>query len=140
MAGYSTRSLTDKLGIKPGTRIITLGAPPQYPSLLDPLPTGATLHTRLSSPAEFIHRFARSRNELAPDFPKLARALADEGTLWISWPKATSGVETDLTENVIRDLGLELGLVDVKVCAVNEVWSGLKFVRRVANRSKSKPR
>ena len=140
MAGYSTRSLTDKLGIKPGTRVISLEAPPQYPSLLDPLPQGVTLHTRLSSPAEFIHRFARSRSDLAPDFPRLAGALADEGTLWISWPKATSGVESDLTENVIRDLGLELGLVDVKVCAVNEVWSGLKFVRRVANRSKSKPR
>jgi hypothetical protein len=138
VAGYSTRTLPDKLGIKSGTRVIALGAPSSYRESLDPLPRGATVQTRLSPNAAFVHRFVSSRKELATDFPKLAGALADEGTLWISWPKTTSGVDTDLTENVIRDLGLPLGLVDVKVCAIDEVWSGLKFVRRVENRSKQR--
>jgi hypothetical protein len=138
VAGYSTRTLSDKLGIKPGTPVIALGAPASYRALLDPLPPGATLQPRLSPDAAFVHRFVSSRKELAADFPKLADALADEGTLWISWPKKTSGVDTDLTENAIRDLGLPLGLVDVKVCAIDEVWSGLKFVRRVENRSKQR--
>jgi hypothetical protein len=134
VAGYSTRSLADKLGIGPGTRIVALGAPPSYRTLLAPLPKGATLTARLPSTAQFIHRFSRSRSELQSDFPRIATALADDGTLWISWPKKSSGMESDLTENVIRDLGLALGLVDVKVCAIDDVWSGLKFVRRVANR------
>jgi hypothetical protein len=136
VAGYSSRSLPDKLGIRPGTRIVALGAPASYRELLAPLPQGASIAARLPSAAQFIHRFAHSRSELGADFPRLAAALQDDGTLWISWPKKSSGVETDLTENVIRDLGLALGLVDVKVCAVDEVWSGLKFVRRVENRSK----
>lgn len=133
-AGYSRRSLAEKLGIKPGTEVIALGAPPTYTALLGPLPDGATLHSRLSSSAHFIHRFARFQKDLAADFPRMARALADDGILWVSWPKRISGVETDLTENVVRELGLPHGLVDVKVCAVDEVWSGLKFVRRIANR------
>ncbi len=133
-ASYSRRSLAAKLGIKPGTRVTALGAPPTYPSLLGTLPDGATLHSRLSSTASFIHRFARLRKDLDADFPRIARALTDEGTLWISWPKQASGVETDLNENAVRDLGLAQGLVDVKVCAVDDVWSGLKFVRRVVNR------
>lgn len=138
MAGYSTRTLADKLGIKPGIRVIALGAPSSYRALIDPLPRSATLQTRLSFNAAFIHRFVSSRKELAADFPQLAGALADQGALWISWPKTTSGVDTDLTENVVRDLGLPLGLVDVKVCAIDEIWSGLKFVRRVENRSKQR--
>jgi hypothetical protein len=135
VAGYSTRSLSEKLGIRPGTRIIALGAPPDYRSWLGPLPPETSISSRLPQSAEFIHRFARSRRELGANLPRMARALADDGALWISWPKKSSGVESDLNENVIRDQGLELGLVDVKVCAIDEVWSGLKFVRRVANRS-----
>jgi hypothetical protein len=138
MAGYSTRTLSDKLGIKAGTRVVALGAPSSYPDLLAPLPAGAMLQIRLPAAAEFVHRFVRSRKELAADFPRLAKSLADEGMLWISWPKTRSGVGTDLTENVVRDLGLRLGLVDVKVCAVDEVWSGLKFVRRLENRSRQR--
>lgn len=136
VAGYSTRTLSDKLGIKSGTRVIALGAPSSYRALLEPFPPGAALQTRLSPNATFVHRFVSSRKALAADFPKLAGALADEGSLWISWPKTTSGVDTDLTENIVRDLGLPLGLVDVKVCAIDEIWSGLKFVRRLENRSK----
>ena len=135
VAGYSTRSLSDKLGIRPGTRIIALGAPASYRDLLAPLPKGALIAARLPTAAGFIHQFARSSDELHADFPRIAAALQDDGTLWISWPKKSSGIESDLTENVIRDLGLALGLVDVKVCAVDDVWSGLKFVRRVQNRS-----
>jgi hypothetical protein len=139
-AGYSKRTLAQKLGIKPGTRVVALEAPPTYPSLLGTLPGGATLHSRLPSSSGFIHRFARRREELAADFPRLARALTDDGMLWISWPKQASGVDTDLNENVVREIGLAEGLVDVKVCAVDEVWSGLKFVRRIKNRSKRSPK
>jgi hypothetical protein len=136
--GYSTRTLVDKLGIKPGTRVTTLSAPPDYAGLVGPLPEGATLRSRLSASPEFIHLFARRRHELEAEFPRVAKALPDTGVLWISWPKNGSGVDTDLTENVVRELGLPLGLVDVKVCAVSRVWSGLKFVRRVSQRSKRK--
>jgi hypothetical protein len=136
VAGYSKRSLADKLGIKAGTRVVALQAPPRYAALLGTLPRGASLHSRLPASSGFIHRFARRRNELAADFPRLAQALADDGTLWISWPKQASGVDTDLDENIIRDIGLAQGLVDVKVCAVDDVWSGLKFVRRLGNRVK----
>ena len=133
-AGYSRRTLAEKLGIKPGIRVVALGAPPTYAALLGRLPEGATLAARLPASSDFIHRFARRRRDLA-DLGRLARALSDQGTLWISWPKQASGVETDLNENVVRELGLKQGLVDVKVCAIDDVWSGLKFVRRVANRS-----
>jgi hypothetical protein len=133
-AGHSKRSLSDKLGIKPGTRVVALGAPPTYSSLLGALPDGASIHSRLPPKSGFIHQFARRRGDLAADFSRLARALTDDGTLWISWPKKASGVDTDLDENIIREIGLAEGLVDVKVCAVDEVWSGLKFVRRVENR------
>jgi hypothetical protein len=135
-AGYSKRTLIEKLGIKPGTRVVMLGAPAGYPALLGTLPPGATLSSRLPASAAFIHRFVRDRKALAADFPQLARTLQDQGMLWISWPKQGSGVETDLTENLVREIGLGHGLVDVKVAAVDEVWSGLKFVRRVENRRK----
>jgi hypothetical protein len=135
-AGYSSRTLVEKLGIKPGTQVTVLGAPVSYSSLLGTLPSGAKLRSRLPASASFIHRFVRRRKDLTGDFPRLAMALTDEGTLWISWPKQASGVETDLNENVVREIGLSHGLVDVKVAAVDETWSGLKFVRRVENRGR----
>jgi hypothetical protein len=135
MAGYSKRTLVDKLGIRPSTRVVALSAPPTYASLLGALPTGSSLHSKLPAASGFIHQFARTRHDLAADFPRLARALTDTGALWISWPKRASGVETDLSENIVREIGLKEGLVDVKVCAVDQVWSGLKFVRRVENRA-----
>jgi len=134
-AGYSSRSLADKLGIKPGTQVLVLSAPPAYPSLLGELPDGATLHTRAATTSAFTHWFVRKRDDLDISFPRLARTLSDKGTLWVSWPKQASGVKTDLNENIIREVGLKEGLVDVKVIAVDEVWSGLKFVRRVQNRA-----
>jgi hypothetical protein len=136
MAGYSSRTLVEKLGIKAGTQVIVLGAPKGYASMLGALPSGATLHSRLPQGAGFIHGFSRRLRDLEADFPRMARSLTDEGTLWISWPKRGSGEETDLTENIVREIGLREGLVDVKVCAVDEVWSGLKFVRRLENRGK----
>ena len=136
MAGYSSRTLAQKLGIRPATRVVSLGAPPAYATLLGALPDGVTLHSRLRPSSSFIHSFYRRRENLVLDFPRLARALTDDGTLWISWPKKTSGVDSDLTEDVVRAIGLVQGLVDVKVCAVDEVWSGLKFVRRVRNRAR----
>lgn len=133
--GYSQRTLVQKLGIKPGTRIVALGAPKSYAALIGNLPPGARLQSRLLPTADFIHRFASRRDELAADFARLAEVLTDNGCLWISWPKKTSGVATDLSENVIREIGLPLGLVDVKVCAVDDTWSALKFVRRVGKRA-----
>jgi hypothetical protein len=134
MAGYSQRSLADKLGIKPGTVVTALSPPPAYLTLLKPVPADVTFVSRLGKRARFIHCFVTRRAELEREFPALARGLADDGMAWISWPKKAAKVETDLTEDVVRALGLRAGLVDVKVCAVDEVWSGLKFVRRLADR------
>ena len=136
MAGYSQRKLSEKLGIKPGTRVVALGAPPAYAELLGPLPDRVTLHSRLPKQSQFIHRFVRRQDELRAEFPRLACALIDDGLLWISWPKKASGMDSDLDENIVRDIALSQGLVDVKVCAVDETWSGLKFVRRIGNRAR----
>lgn len=133
MAGYSKRSLVDKLGIKAGASIAILGAPPGYKKALGRLPR-VSRKSPGSGPLDFVQFFAREKRELERRFPALARALAPAGMLWISWPKKASGVPTDLTEDVIRAIGLSRGLVDVKVAAVDEVWSGLKFVRRRQDR------
>ena len=129
-AGYSGRALAAKLGIRPGERVVALGVPAHYLDLLQPLPASAVLRFRLGRTERFIHRFASRQAELVRAFPRLAGALADDGMLWISWPKRASGVPTDLTEDRIREIALPYGLVDVKVCAVDEIWSGLKLVRR----------
>ena len=134
MAGYSGKPLAQKLGVKPGVTVAALNAPPNYRALLRPLPAGAKIQPKLGRLAPFIHFFSKRRAELARRFPSFARALTPDGTLWISWPKGTAGVATDLTEDVVRTIGLATGLVDVKVCAVDEVWSGLKFVRRLKDR------
>ena len=133
-AGYSKRSLVDKLGIKPGNRVYLGNMPKDYLSLLGPLPAGARLVKSLAAPCEFIQLFVKEKTKLEASFPKLKKALTPDGTLWISWPKGASKVPTDLNENIARDIGLNIGLVDVKVCAVDEVWSGLKFVFRLKDR------
>ncbi len=133
-AGYSKRSLVQKLGIKPGMTFVVLGAPPDYAETLGELPEGARLQTQLRGPLKFIHFFSTQRNELEGRFAALKKALAPDGALWISWPKGASKVPTDLTENVVREMGLRHGLVDIKVCAVDETWSGLKFVYRIKDR------
>jgi hypothetical protein len=134
MAGYSKRSLAEKLGIKPGTVVTALAAPPAYVRLLRPVPADVTFVNRLGKGARFIHCFVSRRAELEREFPALSRSLADDGALWISWPKKAGRTGTDLTEDVVRAIGLRAGLVDIKVCAVDDLWSGLKFVRRLSDR------
>jgi hypothetical protein len=133
-AGYSNRTLPAKLGIKPNARIALLEAPRGYGAVLRPLPPGVTVTARIRGTLPFIQLFTTSRRDLERRFPALVRALDQDGSLWISWPKRASGVATDLTEDVIRTVALAGGLVDVKVCAVDDVWSGLKLVRRLKDR------
>ena len=123
-----------KLGIRPNGRIVALNAPPHYPQLLEGLPEGATITARLSKGAIFIHLFATKRADLEKRLVVLRAKLADAGMLWVSWPKKSAGVESDITEDVIRAVALPLGYVDVKVCAVDETWSGLKLMIRRENR------
>jgi hypothetical protein len=135
MAGYSHRSLVEKLGIKPQSRIALLGAPRGYRRTLGALPPGVRVAAAARGPLPFIQFFTRHRAELARRFPALVRALAPDGALWVSWPKRSSGVATDMSEDAVRAVALPAGLVDIKVCAVDEVWSGLKLVRRLKNRA-----
>jgi len=134
VAGYSGTPLVAKLGIKPGATIAILNPPRGYERILGKLPRDVTRRTSATGPLEFVQFFTTEKRDLEGRFAALARALAPAGMLWISWPKKASGVVTDLTEDVIRVIGLAHGLVDVKVAAVDEVWSGLKFVRRVKDR------
>jgi len=132
-AGYSGTPLPQKLGIRPGMRAAALHAPKHYTKLLGPTP-GVRIGSRLAADLDFIHAFFRSAGALAGAFPKLAASLATHGMLWISWPKRSSPLAGDLDGNGVRKIGLAHGLVDVKVCAVDEDWSGLKFVRRRKDR------
>ncbi|MGH7537407.1 MAG: DUF3052 domain-containing protein [Gemmatimonadales bacterium] len=133
-AGYSPRTLVEKLGIKPHIRIALLAAPRGYRATLGKLPPGVKVSVSLRGPLPFIQCFTRQRATLRARFPALVRALTTDGALWVSWPKKTSGVASDLTEDGVRAVALAHGLVDVKVCAVDAVWSGLKLVRRVRDR------
>ena len=137
MAGYSGKPLVQKLGIKPEMRIAIVNAPRGYGRVLGKLPSRVTRKASAVGPLDFVQFFTTERRELERRFAALARALAPAGMLWISWPKKSSGVTTDLTEDVIRAIGLAHGLVDVKVAAVDEVWSGLKFVRRAKDRQRN---
>jgi len=132
-AGYSGTPLPKKLGLKPGIRAAVLHAPKHYAKLIGPVP-GVRLVSRMSPGMDFLHVFFTRGKDLAAEFPKLKKALDSAGMLWISWPKKSSKLETDLDENLVRAIGLSHGLVDVKVCAVDEDWSGLKFVYRVKDR------
>ena len=134
-SGYSGRSLVDKLGIKPATRIALLDAPPGYRRTLGALPPGVRVTTNVRGTLPFIQYFVTRRAVLERRFAALKRALRMDGSLWISWPKGQSDVRTDVNENVVREVALANGLVDVKVCAVDEVWSGLKLVRRLRDRA-----
>jgi hypothetical protein len=134
MAGYSGRRLVDKLGIKPGTRIAILNAPRGYRATLGTLPPGVVVASAPRGTFPFIQFFTRSRSLLQTKLDMLLRALEPDGALWISWPKKASGVATDMTEDAVREIALPVGLVDIKVAAVDDVWSGLKLVRRLGNR------
>jgi len=134
MAGYSKRTIIDKLGIKPGQRLIFLNPPAGYAQTLGALPAGVTQVSSLRDEFDFIHAFSTSRTTVERDFPRWKAHLAKTGMLWASWPKGASTIATDLSENLIRDIGLANGLVDVKVAAIDEDWSGLKFVWRLKDR------
>jgi hypothetical protein len=132
-AGYSGTPLPKKLGIKAGARVLLDGAPGDL--ALEPLPDGAEIDDRPGGePYDVVLLFTPESGRLHDRWPELVPWLETAGRLWVCWPKKSSGVPTDLTENVIRDYGLEQGLVDVKVCAVDETWSGLAFVRRLKDR------
>src|SRR5437870_13305272 len=133
MAGYSGEPLVQKLGLKPGTTIAIRNAPKGSERTLGKLPS-VTRKSNARTAIDCVQFFTREKRELERRFAALAQALAPAGMLWISWPKKASGVATDLTEDVIRVIGLAHGLVDVKVAAVDDVWSGLKFVRRIKDR------
>lgn len=133
-AGYSKTPLVEKLGIKEGQRLAILNESADYGKTLGRLPDGVVITTVLDGPLDFIQLFAVSAAELESEFQRLKLSLAPSGMLWVSWPKRASTADTDLTENVVREIGLRNGLVDVKVCAVDETWSGLKFVYRLADR------
>jgi hypothetical protein len=134
MTGYSGKSLIDKLGVKPGTRVIIMHAPAEYAGLLPELSERAQVLTRLSGRLDFIQYFATSEQQLEAVMPNLAAHLVPNGMLWVSWAKRTGRLRSGLDENIVRRLGLAAGLVDVKVAAVTEDWSGLKFVYRVKDR------
>jgi len=129
MAGYSGTPLAQKLGIKPGSTLFVEGAPGRYPS------EGATLARSVSGRVDIIHLFTKSVNELAAKLRRYRSKMRDDAAVWISWPKKSSKVPTDITEDVIRAVALPMGFVDIKVCAVDDVWSGLKLVIRREERS-----
>ena len=136
MAGYSGTPLPKKLGIKEGHRVALAGAPEDFARTLGELPPGAVLvrHPEDKEPYDVVVLFVTSAAQLRRRFGVLARRLTLDGGLWVAWPKKASGVETDLSESVVRAVGLDEGLVDNKVCAIDDVWSGLRLVIRVQDR------
>jgi len=136
MAGYSGTPLAKKLGIKEGFNVLFINAPANVTKELD-LPPDITINSRARKPVDMVWLFVTSERELQRLFSKYSEKLRPAGMLWISWPKKSSGVISDLNDNVVRELGLAQGMVDVKVCAVDEVWSGLKFVVRLKDRPKN---
>ncbi len=138
MAGYSGTPLPQKLGIKPGTIVVAIDAPENYRKLLGQIPSGVNFATRPVGNTKFIHFFATRRSELSSQLSILRRKIAEDAALWVSWPKKSSGVPTDITEDVIRAVALPMGFVDIKVCAVDDTWSGLKLMIRKENRKSNK--
>ena len=133
MPGYSGRALADKLGVKPGMRAVLLGAPDGFEALLP----GTATTRRLSAGAELAVVFVARRADLERRWTAVTAKMTPAGAVWVAWPKKASGVATDMTENVVRALALPLGLVDNKVCAVDETWSGLRLVWRLEKRPKT---
>src|SRR5215510_6123052 len=134
MAGYSGTPLVKKIGIKPGHRLVLRHHPATFLKDLGKLPEGVESSDGLTGKANVVVYLTDKRAALEKDFSGLSSALEQDGMLWIGWPKKTSGRATDLTEDVVRQIGLKRGLVDVKVCAIDETWSGLKFVIRLKDR------
>jgi hypothetical protein len=131
---YTSTPLPKKLGIRPESRLALVGAPDGFEKTLGELPERVEVRSRVRGPLDVIVFFTTSQGELRRRFDALAKALHPAGALWVAWPKKSSGVKTDLTENVVRDVALPKGLVDNKVCAIDETWSGLRLVIRRENR------
>lgn len=134
MSGHSGTPLAKKLGIKPGFRVRVKDAPPDYASLLAPLPEDVQISTSFRSEVDVWHFFTTSRRNLVQQLPVSVRQIRQDGMIWVSWPKKASGVPSDVSEDTVRAAAIPLGLVDVKVCAIDDVWSGLKLVIRKENR------
>ena len=134
-SGYSGAPLAKKLGIGAGCRLCLRGAPANYGALLAPLPAGVRLVARIGASTDLIHIFATRRAQLERALGMCLARMRADATLWVSWPKKSSGLASELTEDTVRELALPLGLVDIKVCAVDETWSGLKLVVRRAARA-----
>ena len=134
MAGYSETPLIKKLGIKPENRVAFLNAPKGFKQELGPLPAKAKYTSSTSEALDFILVFVKSLHELSKQFAPLAANLSRNGMIWVAWPKKSSGVATDLLFDNVQRTGLDAGLVDVKICAINDIWSGLKFVYRLKDR------
>lgn len=129
-AGYSGTPLPKKLGMKPGYSVVLLNAPHGYRKILGDVPHGVKFASSIASGHNLIQFFTTVRKELEKELPRLAKKIAQDGMIWVSWPKKAAKVATDITEDVIRAVVLPIGLVDVKVCAVDQTWSGLKLVIR----------
>jgi hypothetical protein len=134
MAGYSGTPLPQKLGIEPGMIVVAIDAPDNYRKLLGQIPSGVNFGTRPVRNTKFVQLFVKERRALQQHLQALRQRIAEDATIWVSWPKKSSGVPTDVTEDVIRAVALPLGFVDIKVCAVDETWSGLKLMVRRENR------
>ena len=134
MAGYSSTPLVKKLGIKEGARVFVKNAPVAYTELTGSLPHGVQLKSRMTNDLDLIHIFTKSRPELDDFLVKAITVIKKNGAIWVSWPKKSSKIPSEVTEDVIREICLPMGLVDIKVCAVDEVWSGLKLVIRKEGR------
>src|SRR5438270_7269808 len=139
MTGYSGTPLPQKLGIKPGLTVVTINPPANYRRLLGKIPDDVAFCDRLKPGSNFVHLFTSRRSDLQRKMSILRDKISDDGTVWVSWPKKSSGIPTDVTENVIREIALPLGFVDIKVCAIDEIWSGLKLMIRRENRRLSSP-
>jgi len=133
-AGYSGTPLARKLGIKEGSRLAVMRGPAGFEDLLEPIPDGVRIVRRIGRNADVIVAFHRSRADLERGFDRLRSGMHDAGGLWIAWPKQASGVPTDITEDVVREIALANGLVDNKVCAIDQTWSGLRLVVRLSDR------
>jgi hypothetical protein len=134
MSGYSGTPLAKKLGIRAGARLYTRAAPDNYRELLAPIPENVQTVSRMSATTDIAHLFASRRKELDEALNAARRALREDAVIWVSWPKKSSGVASEITEDVVRELAFPLGLVDIKVCAVDDTWSGLKLMVRRSER------
>ena len=133
-AGYSGTPLAKKLGIKEGFVVVTVNPPKHFVDLLEPLPTGVTISDTPKLPADIVHIFTNTRDQLARELSRSKNQIKQNGMIWVSWYKKAAKLPTEITEDVVRDIALPLGLVDIKVCAVDDNWSGLKLVIRRENR------